>query len=175
MNMNTVALIHNFLGIKNDSSIEEMLNKLQNDFPQKNIESVSPGVTQSVSPATAQASPLQETIDLKSSSDNVVKACVTRKHYSKSDVESVWNAYMGCDQEGVCILCGVKRIFFDDRLTWEMAHVKSHSEGGDSELSNIRPICFTCNRSMGSKHFMTFLIERYPERYHLVINRLKLV
>lgn len=171
MNMNTIALIHKFLGIESetytDPVIQQMLDSLHTS-------------TETVVSHTTPSQPTDPVVQSESEFDvrftkpESDEKNVPRKHYSKSDIETVWNTYLGHELEGVCILCGVKRIFFDDRLTWEMAHVKSHVEGGSGELSNIRPICFTCNRSMGSKHFMTFLIERYPERYHLVINRLKL-
>lgn len=98
----------------------------------------------------------------------------TRRNFTKADVEVVWETYLGGSSEGVCLLCNSNRIVKDDRSTWEMSHIEPHSLGGSSKLNNIRPLCFTCNRSMGALNLQTFVIERYPERYHIIFRLLKI-
>lgn len=147
MDMNTVRLVRAFLSEKLDPAIQEIVDALHGD--------ITPAVDKSTT-----ATPVVEKTD--------------RKSFSKSDVEKIWEMYIGTSDESICPLCGMNRIIFSDRLTWEMAHIKAHAEGGSSDLSNIRPLCFSCNRSMGVKHIRTYLIERYPERYHIAVTQLRL-
>jgi 5-methylcytosine-specific restriction endonuclease McrA len=97
-----------------------------------------------------------------------------RKSFSKKDVETVWETYLGNTSEEICPLCGENRIIFNDRSTWEMSHIQAHAKKGSCDLSNIRPLCFKCNRSMGSMHLRQFMIERYQARYHTIMQVLKL-
>ncbi len=39
---------------------------------------------------------------------------------------------------------------------WECGHVVSDAGGGETILSNLRPICIACNRSMGKTHMDEF-------------------
>jgi len=150
IDMNTVRLVRAFLlessAQKLDSDIQAIVDALHDDT----------GTTETTH------------------TEQVEVEAVDRKRFTKSDIEKVWQEYIGTSDESICPLCGENRIIFSDRLTWEMAHIKAHAEGGSSDLSNIRPLCFTCNRSMGVKHIRAYLTERYPERYHIVMTQLRL-
>lgn len=97
-----------------------------------------------------------------------------RVSYTKTDVASLWDEYFGNEMEVICPMCSKNRMFKDDRTTWEMGHIQSHADGGSGDLSNIRPVCFKCNRNMGKENMITYLIRRYPERYHITTKILKL-
>jgi len=56
-----------------------------------------------------------------------------------------------------CFVC--KRIISFTQM--ECGHVVSHSHGGEAKLSNLRPICTSCNRSMGTKNIHDYIDEFY--------------
>ena len=67
---------------------------------------------------------------------------------------SVWSEYIGRENgKGKCYCCD-KDIFQDD---FECGHVISRHKGGDDKISNLRPICNKCNKSMGTQHMEEFM------------------
>jgi hypothetical protein len=41
--------------------------------------------------------------------------------------------------------------------TWHAGHVVAESKGGGpTNVQNLRPVCISCNMSMGSKNMMEF-------------------
>jgi hypothetical protein len=66
----------------------------------------------------------------------------------------VWDYYNGRENGiGNCYCC--KRII--DSKDFECGHVKAEAKGGVLILSNLRPICGQCNRSMGTTHMHDFM------------------
>jgi hypothetical protein len=55
-------------------------------------------------------------------------------------------------------------MLLENGYTWHVAHIQSFKEGGEDDLINFRPICTSCNLSMGKKHFKVFIQEKYPDR-----------
>ena len=53
-------------------------------------------------------------------------------------------------------------------LEFECGHVQSHVNGGSLEVGNLRPICGSCNKSMGSKLLFDYIKEKFPAHYPLV-------
>lgn len=102
------------------------------------------------------------------------EASNTSRSFTVSKVEAVWLAYIGDTSEAMCPLCNENRIIRNDRSTWEMSHIRAVAKGGSNDLDNIRPLCYTCNRTMSVQHLKAYLIERYPERYTTVTKSLKL-
>ena len=75
-----------------------------------------------------------------------------RSIYPKAVRETVWRKYFGNKMNGKCYVCG-KPIYFTD---FEVGHNKARAKGGTSNINNLRPICRTCNRSMGTMNIETF-------------------
>ena len=69
---------------------------------------------------------------------------------------AVWKKYFGLKGEGKCYVC--KRIIYIDHF--QVGHNKARAKGGKDNISNLRPICGPCNRSMG-----TMSIENYKKKY----------
>ncbi len=66
----------------------------------------------------------------------------------------VWDTYVGKQYgTGKCRCCWIAEI---DSKSFECGHVKSEATGGKLTVSNLRPICGKCNRSMGKMHFFKF-------------------
>ncbi len=80
-----------------------------------------------------------------------------RRKIPKSVKIKVWEKYFGLNTAvGKCYVCG-RPIHITD---FEVGHNKAVSRGGSDRISNLRPICATCNRSMG-----TMSIEAYKRKY----------
>lgn len=80
-----------------------------------------------------------------------------RSSCPKSVKESVWAKYCGINKMiGKCYVCS-KPIHFTD---FEVGHNKAFAKGGKWNINNLRPICKSCNRSMG-----TMTIESFKRKY----------
>lgn len=79
-----------------------------------------------------------------------------RSSCPKTVKETVWRKYFRNEMSGKCYVCG-KAINFTD---FEVGHNKPFTKGGKWNINNLRPICRTCNRSMG-----TTSIEAFKRKY----------
>jgi hypothetical protein len=60
----------------------------------------------------------------------------------------VWKQYVGIQiGETLCVCCKSNRI---NTFDFQCGHVVARANGGDDSVDNIRPICPTCNGSMGT-------------------------
>lgn len=57
-----------------------------------------------------------------------------------------------------CEICG-KEI---NSKKFEVGHITARSRGGQMDISNLIPICFDCNRSMGTKNAYEYKQDKYP-------------
>ena len=71
---------------------------------------------------------------------------------------AVWSRYIG-EEIGVakCPVCKTNEI---GQLRFEVAHVVAEAKGGTLHIDNLRPICPTCNRSMGTTN-----LEEFKKRF----------
>ena len=74
----------------------------------------------------------------------------------KAVKEAVWLKYFGHKMNGKCYVCG-RPISY---MSFEVGHNKPFAKGGKWNINNLRPICRTCNRSMG-----TMTIESFKKKY----------
>ena len=79
-----------------------------------------------------------------------------RSSCPKAVKETVWRKNFGNRMTGKCHVCK-KPIHFTD---FEVGHNRPFSKGGTWNINNLRPICRTCNRSMG-----TMSIEAFKRKY----------
>jgi hypothetical protein len=76
-----------------------------------------------------------------------------RKAISKSLKTAVWDRYIGAtNAEGKCYVCK-RTIHITD---FDCGHNKARAKGGTNNISNLRPICRTCNLSMRTKSIESF-------------------
>jgi hypothetical protein len=91
---------------------------------------------------------LQELITLLNIS--VKKKKVKISHILK---KQVWDTYIGISiGELKCPMCKVDVI---NQMNFECGHVIPESKGGKTELSNLRPLCNKCNKSVGTTEMDT--------------------
>lgn len=83
-----------------------------------------------------------------------------RKSIPKAVKDTVWSKYIGADKaEGKCYVCG-RTIHITD---FDLGHNKAVSRGGRNNINNLRPICRTCNTSMGTTSIETFKARHFSE------------
>lgn len=77
----------------------------------------------------------------------------------------VWENYMPNPREayGPCLVC-TREIHL---LDFECGHVKSHADGGTITVDNLRPICSSCNKSMGSKNLFEYKAKYFPNKVEI--------
>ena len=97
-----------------------------------------------------------------------------RKTYSISDNRKVWEDIFGKEYEVVCKICKRNKMSALDKNSWHMAHINSFSEGGADDLENIRPVCADCNKSMSACNLVEYCKKRYPLRFELILEELKI-
>jgi|LakMenE01Jun11ns_1017448.scaffolds.fasta_scaffold9785154_2 5-methylcytosine-specific restriction endonuclease McrA len=69
----------------------------------------------------------------------------------------IWNHYIGEDIiKHKCLCC--KKVTISN-TNFEVGHVLSEKNGGTHEINNLRPICFSCNHSMGPENMVDFVVK----------------
>jgi 5-methylcytosine-specific restriction endonuclease McrA len=84
---------------------------------------------------------------------------------------NVWNMYIGEDiGSSTCPCCDITKI---TQLNFDCGHVKPESSGGQTNINNLRPICGSCNTSMGQFHMVSFM-KSHGVLNTEIVTRLKL-
>ena len=67
----------------------------------------------------------------------------------------VWDKYIGeCIGKSKCYCCKLTDIV---QMSFHCGHVIAEKNGGSIEIANLRPICQSCNSSMGTKNMDVFV------------------
>jgi hypothetical protein len=84
------------------------------------------------------------------------KKAVSKKNpISKTLRRLVWNSHIGESiGKANCLCCGITSI---TQLNFECGHIVSESNGGNTHVSNLKPICSSCNKSMGKTNMDEFM------------------
>lgn len=61
--------------------------------------------------------------------------------------------HMGFEYKGLCYCCGIQEITRDN---FHCGHIIARVLGGSIHLDNLRPVCSSCNLSMGSSHMLDY-------------------
>ncbi len=70
---------------------------------------------------------------------------------------TIWDSYIGGDIiKHKCLCCKKANI---TNMDFEVGHILAVSNGGNDEISNLRPICSVCNKSMGSKNMREYVLD----------------
>ena len=65
----------------------------------------------------------------------------------------VWKAHFGEAMTGSCFCCRKVLEALDD---WHAGHIIAHANGGRDNVDNLRPVCISCNLSMGTENMDDF-------------------
>ena len=77
-----------------------------------------------------------------------------KKHIPLTLRRIVWNTYIG--EHIGAVLCPICNITVITQLNFSCGHVVSEHNGGHTVVENLRPICSSCNHSMGTQHMFEF-------------------
>ena len=81
-----------------------------------------------------------------------------RKQIPKMIRGKVWEQYHGTSLMGDCYCCKREMHAFD---AWHVGHIIPHAHGGSDTVSNLRPLCASCNTSMGTQNMDEFKAQYY--------------
>lgn len=101
----------------------------------------------------------KESKDIKEQNTNkkpkvILKSSKKRKRCVPKTIRNqVWRKYNGSTLDGKCFCCCLPLAY----ECWEAGHVISDAHGGESIVENLRPICLSCNRSMGKMNMFDFM------------------
>lgn len=71
--------------------------------------------------------------------------------------DHVWTRWVGDDvARTACLCCGLTEIKMNN---FHCGHVVAESAGGATSVENLRPICATCNQSMGAENMDAFRLR----------------
>jgi hypothetical protein len=86
---------------------------------------------------------------------NIVKEKYKKKHIPKSLKTQVWNYWIG-KTKGVskCLVCNLREI---EKDSFNCGHIISEHDGGILSVNNLKPICGSCNSSMGTMNMHLFM------------------
>lgn len=88
-----------------------------------------------------------------------------RKSIPKAVKDKVWDTYVGIKRGvGPCYCCsGVI-----DSKNFDCGHIVAAANGGENIVENLRPLCSTCNKSMGKQNmeeFKSIYFRRKPKKW----------
>lgn len=62
--------------------------------------------------------------------------------------------------EIMCPICRINPLRNGIRnANWECGHILAEKKDGETDILNLRPICTSCNRKMGTKHMAEYILE----------------
>ena len=79
-----------------------------------------------------------------------------KKRITRTLKNKVWNKYYQCEED-MCPINNCTNII--SKNNFEAGHIIAESKGGDTTLDNLRPICKSCNSSMGNKSWFEYESE----------------
>ena len=81
-----------------------------------------------------------------------------KKNIPKKLKMEIWDKYIGKEKGiGECHVCKTEI----DSKHFEAGHVEAESTGGETNISNLRPICGPCNKSMGNMNMDEYKLKYY--------------
>jgi 5-methylcytosine-specific restriction endonuclease McrA len=80
-----------------------------------------------------------------------------KKTISSTIKKLVWNTHIGEEiGKTKCLCCKSTNI---TQLSFNCGHIIAEANGGDTIVSNLKPICQNCNSSMGTKNMDEFMLS----------------
>ena len=67
-----------------------------------------------------------------------------------------------------CYCCDIEEVHITK--SWHCGHVKAEHNGGNLTVENLRPICGSCNSSMGTQNLYDYMAKYYPNSKNIQKN-----
>lgn len=92
-----------------------------------------------------------------------------KKTIPKTLKMTIWNENIGKNiRTAYCICCNNNEIKVED---FHAGHIIAESAGGETNQTNLLPICAICNTSMGTTNMNDFVKSRFPDNFDNFISR----
>jgi len=105
--------------------------------------------------ADKQSTPIQPSPQPVNPKPEIKKDKKKKKSISSTIKRLVWNTNIGeAIGKSKCTCCKSTDI---TQLSFNCGHIIAESNGGDTIVSNLKPICQNCNSSMGTKNMNDFM------------------
>ena len=95
--------------------------------------------------------------EIKEEVEKEKKVKKTKQKIPPSVKNALWSHYFESSLQGNCQCCKTEVI---SRNNFDCGHIISEKEGGEVTLDNLKPICRSCNSSMGTMNMNDF-IKKY--------------
>lgn len=130
--------------------LEVMVSKLQ----QQNITLIT--ILNKVKDVDIEDLSIPETISEESINSGPSESTQSKKKkkITFSQRKNCWNEYIGKDVGTTKCLCCQRTDI--SQLDFECGHVVAEAKGGSNSISNLRPICRSCNGSMGTENMREY-------------------
>ena len=69
----------------------------------------------------------------------------------------IWTTYVGNLHKSKCYCCGTIPI---ESTSFSAGHIHPESDGGSLNILNLRPICVSCNASMGTNNMFVYMLQK---------------
>lgn len=101
---------------------------------------------------------MQEFLDFRKDTVSTKETLGKRVRIPQAVRFALWNSHFG-EHEGVgrCYCC--KNVI--SQQNFEAGHVKAVANNGSNDITNLRPICSVCNKSMGTQDMYEFIREYF--------------
>ena len=102
----------------------------------------------------SNSSPTHTNTDITQEPENI-KTKKKKKPISSTIKKLVWNTNIGEEKgKSKCLCCKSTEI---TQMSFHCGHIIAESNGGETTVSNLKPICQNCNSSMGAKNMNEFM------------------
>ena len=99
-------------------------------------------------------------IILEKTGQQIKKRKRTRKKKIPPQIKiQVWEKWKGNIHKATCHCCRLKEI---TATSFHCGHIISEHDGGETTVENLRPICQSCNSSMGKINMKEYMKNFYP-------------
>lgn len=157
------VLLSSQVGSDNYDCFVELFNYLKsyhNIIVEYKVESKTKKSTTKLAKTKAEKKDLPDSDDeLKTKSRKSTKSTKAKKKPIPPILKrNVWNKYIGEDiGKAKCTCCKLVDII---QLSFHCGHIVAEAKGGELKMDNLKPICQSCNSSMGTMN-MNEYIEKY--------------
>ncbi|MFZ3169183.1 MAG: HNH endonuclease signature motif containing protein [Candidatus Methanoperedens sp.] len=93
----------------------------------------------------------------KKESDKDTEKSQKRRPIDKNVKSTIWKMHNGLTISGKCYVCQEPIMHH----TFEAGHIIAFANGGTDDISNLKPICKSCNGAMGKMN-----LEEYKKKYY---------
>ncbi len=154
INIQIQELINKLINKLNNEPIQEPINKLNNEPIQEPINIQIQELINKLNnePTNEQnqelINKLNKKLDQNNKTSKKTKISVTLKR-------KVWHKWIGIQiGQTKCLCCKITDI---EQFNFSCGHVIPESKGGTLDVENLRPICTSCNSSMGNENMFEFM------------------